>query len=240
MASRIQTGLVPPEGHLLQTGHTRALSYYHPHAEVGGDYFDVLNLSDDCIGFCIADVSGKGIAAALLMSNFQAMVRSLFTADVDLAHLTEDLNKRVGQNSHSEKFITMFIARYDCRSGELSYVNAAHLPPVVYQDGRLEELMTGCIGLGMLDEMPGVEVGRMHMSKGALLVAYTDGLVEVELDGHVESNSDSLMDIMRMGYGIDRTMKEIAKMAEAMRKQGKSFDDTSVLAIEFTSNPPLG
>lgn len=239
LASRIQTGLIPPEGMLLQTGHTRAMSYYHPHDQVGGDYFDILRLGPNTVGFCIADVSGKGVAAALLMSNFQAMVRALFTAKVSLRSLVEDLNRRVCQNTGGEKFITFFIGRYNCLTGRLHYVNAGHLPPLVSSRGEVKELMSGSIGLGMLDEMPGVDVGCVRLRKGDLVVAYTDGLVEVDEGATMGSNQDKVVEIMKRSMGIDRAMGELASLAEATRAAGKSFDDTSVLAIEVTRAPLL-
>lgn len=237
LASRIQSGLIPPEGMLLQTGHTRARSYYHPHDQVGGDYFDVMKLSDNSVGFCMADVSGKGMAAALLMSNFQAMVRVLFTAKCNLTSLVQDLNQRVCQNTKGEKFITFFVGRYNTNTGELSYVNAGHLPPMLRHGNKVTTLEAGCIGLGMLDDLMGVEQGCVKMTKGDLLVTYTDGLVEVDDGNTVTSNEKRLEDILLKQMGIEQTMAEIEEMAEQTRSEGKSFDDTSVLAVEVTKSP---
>lgn len=234
LASRIQAGLIPPEGMLLQTGHTRARSYYHPHDQVGGDYFDIMQLSPRSVGFCMADVSGKGVAAALLMSNFQAMVRSLFTAHCDLRKLVAEFNRRVCQNTKGEKFITLFIGRYDCLTGHLSYVNAGHLPPLLNSRGHVRELVSGSIGLGMLDELPGVDKGDVRLHRGDLLVMFTDGLIETEEQSGYGSNAEKLMAIMRKGMGIDKTMNEIQDLAEKTFTSGKTFDDTSVMAIELT------
>lgn len=239
LASRIQSGLIPPESMLLQTGHTRARSYYHPHDQVGGDYFDIMQLSKRMVGFCIADVSGKGVAAALLMSNFQAMVRALFTAKVSLKELVKELNRRVCQNTKGEKFITLFVGRYDNMTGHLTYVNAGHLPPLLYKRGHVMELVSGSIGLGMLDELPGIDEGDTRVRKGDLLVSYTDGLVEIEDTTGVGSNAEKLMSIMKKGMGIDRTMDEICALAEDTISKGKAFDDTSVMAIEFTRDRVL-
>ncbi len=234
LASRIQAGLIPPEGMLLQTGHTRARSYYHPHDQVGGDYFDIMQLSPRSVGFCMADVSGKGVAAALLMSNFQAMVRSLFTAHCDLQKLVAEFNRRVCQNTKGEKFITLFIGRYDCLTGHLSYVNAGHLPPLLNSRGHVRELVSGSIGLGMLDDLPGVDKGDLRLHKGDLLVMFTDGLIETEEQTGFGSNAEKLMSIMRKSMGIDKTMNEIQDLAEKTFTSGKTFDDTSVMAIELT------
>lgn len=241
VASEIQAGLVPPEGRLLQTDHTCAMSYYRPHDQVGGDYFDVLQLSSHQVGFCMADVSGKGIAAAMLMSNFQAMVRTLFTAGCNMRTLVTRLNERVCQNTAGGKFITVFLARYNTLTGRLTYVNAGHLPPLLYRraQGQAERLMVGCIGLGMLEEMPGLDVGHTRMTVGDLLVSYTDGLVEVEHGDGVGSNEQRLEELVAEGGGIFKTMKAIEDMAAETIKNGGSFDDTSVLAVEVTRRPLL-
>lgn len=239
VASEIQAGLVPPEGQLLQTDHTCAMSYYRPHDQVGGDYFDVLQLNGHQVGFCMADVSGKGIAAAMLMSNFQAMVRTLFNATSDLGKLVRRLNERVCQNTAGGKFITLFLGRYNTLTGRLTYVNAGHLPPLLYRKSRnkVERLMAGCIGLGMLEEMPGIDIGHTQMTVGDLLVSYTDGLVEVEHGDGVGSNEQRLEGIVAAGGGIFKTMKAIEDMADETIKNGGSFDDTSVLAVEVTRRP---
>lgn len=237
LASRIQAGLIPPEGTLLQTGHTRAKSYYHPHDQVGGDYFDVMQLSPHIVGFCMADVSGKGVAAALLMSNFQAMMRTLLTAHCNLRNLVQDLNRRVCQNTKGEKFITLFVGRYNCLTGHLHYVNAGHLPPMWRHGDNVTYLEDGCIGLGMLDDLMGVEVGCAKMSKGDLIVTYTDGLIEVDEVTHVGSNEDKVIEILKKGESIDQTMAEIGKLADDTFNAGRVFDDTSVLTVEITKRP---
>ena len=237
LASRIQAGLIPPEGTLLQTGHTRAKSYYHPHDQVGGDYFDVMQLSPHIVGFCMADVSGKGVAAALLMSNFQAMMRTLLTAHCNLRNLVQDLNRRVCQNTKGEKFITLFVGRYNCLTGHLHYVNAGHLPPMWRHGDNVTYLEDGCIGHGMLDDLMGVEVGCAKMSKGDLIVTYTDGLIEVDEVTHVGSNEDKVIEILKKGESIDQTMAEIGKLADDTLNAGRAFDDTSVLTVEITKRP---
>ncbi|MCT4644461.1 MAG: SpoIIE family protein phosphatase, partial [Carboxylicivirga sp.] len=156
LASRIQNQLVPNKHQLPKTSKLDIHTYYQPHMGVGGDYYDVFRLSRNTIGFCIADVSGKGISAAMLMSNFQAVIRSLFTYRCNLKKLLHQLNTRVNESANNEKFITLFIGRYNLITRRLSYVNAGHLPPLLY-DARKHQLVhleNGCIGLGMLDVIP--------------------------------------------------------------------------------------
>ncbi|MBP5364691.1 MAG: SpoIIE family protein phosphatase [Bacteroidales bacterium] len=241
LASRIQAGLVPSDNELLKTSHTDVRSIYYPHAEVGGDYYDVIRLSPYSIGFCIADVSGKGIGASLLMSNFQAMVRALFTHRISLKKLVSELNKRVSQNTKNDKFITMFLARYNMVTGRLSYVNAGHLPPIVYNRERdqMIELERGCIGIGMLEEIPGLEVGHIRIHKGTRIIAFTDGLVEIDEGTRIRSSVERLKYFLRSTDNIADTMDKIKTMVHHYRDEGFIFDDVSVLGLEFVKKSLL-
>ena len=98
-------------------------------------------------------------------------------------------------------------------------------------------LEDGCIGLGMLDDLMGVEVGCAKMSKGDLIVTYTDGLIEVDEGTHVGSNEDKVIEILKKGESIDQTMAEIGKLADDTLNAGRAFDDTSVLTVEITKRP---
>ena len=132
LAARMQKVLIPDNSHMPKNPKVVVNGFYYPHYEVGGDYYDCIRLSETKTGFCIADVSGKGISAAMLMSNFQASLRALFTHNVHLETLIYKLNSIVTVNTAGEKFITFFVARYDHESGVLEYINAAHNPPVLY------------------------------------------------------------------------------------------------------------
>jgi sigma-B regulation protein RsbU (phosphoserine phosphatase) len=175
------------------------------------------------------------------MSNFQAMVRALFNSHVSLKKLTAELNRRVGQNTTFDKFITLFIGRYNTVTGRLSYINAGHLPPILWNAKKDEmvELERGCIGLGMLDDIPGLEVGRVKVSKGSKLIAFTDGLVEVDQGNRVQSSFEQLKKILRESTDIENTMEEIQKLVMQNKEEGLIFDDVSVLGIEFTKNSLL-
>ena len=108
LASRMQNMLIPKKNVLPKTSKLAVTAFYHPHFEVGGDYYDFIQMDDHEFGFCIADVSGKGMAAAILMSNFQATLRALFSKEIPLNILIEKLNERVLSSANGEKFITMF------------------------------------------------------------------------------------------------------------------------------------
>lgn len=179
LAAEMQQMLVPKD--LPDDAHMQAAAWYQPHQQVGGDYYDVINTGPDERVLCVADVSGKGIAAALLMSNFQATLRALLQRDgVPLEDLVRELNANVMERARGERFITFFIGRARMREGTMEYVNAGHNPPLLAIPGEgLQELRDGAIALGMLPELPFVQMGRAAI-KGGVLLCYTDGLVEQE------------------------------------------------------------
>jgi len=154
---------------------------YIPRHAIGGDYYDFIPLGDDEYIICIADVSGKGVTAALLMANFQATIRTLFKYQrFEMPFLLEELNKKVMRSAKGEKFITFFISHYNAFTRKMQYVNAGHNHPFILNGRKVSMLDKGCIGLGMLDEIPNIEVGSVQLSPNSTFILYTDGLVELE------------------------------------------------------------
>ena len=182
LAAKMQRMLIPDNSQMPKNPKIVVNGFYFPHYEVGGDYYDCIRLSETKTGFCIADVSGKGISAAMLMSNFQASLRALFTYDIELETLVKKLNSIVVVNAAGEKFITLFVARYDHESRVLEYINAAHNPPVLYNTvtGDTIHLRTSCVGIGMLDEIPSVKKSEILINDFSKIVCYTDGLSELK------------------------------------------------------------
>src|SRR5690606_24924693 len=147
LAAEMQQMLVPRD--LPDEERIRAAAWYQPHQQVGGDYYDVIRSGPDELVLCVADVSGKGIAAALLMSNFQATLRALVQRGRGpLDGLVRELNANVLERARGERFITLFIARVDLRTGVMEYVNAGHNPPMLSRPGvPITELSDGAIAL---------------------------------------------------------------------------------------------
>ena len=178
LASQMQHMLFPellPNNNLLQVD-----AFYIPHQQVGGDYYDLIWLNDHEFAFCMADVSGKGVAAALLMSNFQANLRVLLSYTSSLKQLVGQLNNKVMLNAKGEKFITFFIAKYNTQTRLLSYINAGHNPPILLSGQSLTFLNIGCTGLGMFDELNQVDEGFLTVPQNSIITCYTDGVVELE------------------------------------------------------------
>ncbi len=153
---------------------------YLPHQEVGGDYYDFFPVGGEESIICMADVSGKGMAAALLMSNFQANLRARATSNGPLQQLVTQLNHSVFDNAKGEKFITVFLARINHRTGELAYVNAGHNPPFILNGNKLVSLEKGTTGLGMFADLPFITAGSEQLPENGVLVCYTDGITDLE------------------------------------------------------------
>ncbi|MEN9743817.1 MAG: hypothetical protein RLZZ65_1622 [Bacteroidota bacterium] len=179
LASEMQKLLFPQD---LPSNKKMDLSgRYIPRHAIGGDYYDFIPLGDEEYIICIGDVSGKGITAAMLMANFQATIRTLFKYQrFEMSFLMEELNKLVMKSAKGEKFITFFIAHYNAYTRQLTYVNAGHNQPFVLHGKNVTLLTEGCIGLGMLDELPYVNVGKLVLQPKTTIVLFTDGVVELE------------------------------------------------------------
>lgn len=179
LAAEMQNMLIPRD--LPHTDRFEAAAWYHPHRQVGGDYYDVIPVGKDELVIAVADVSGKGISAALLMSNFQATLRALLQyTEEPLDALIHDLNDKVSTAARGERFVTLFLGRLELKTGRFRFVNAGHNPPLLHQRGDVHELSSGTIALGMLPKLPFLRTGETILNPGSTLVCYTDGLVEQE------------------------------------------------------------
>lgn len=209
---------------------------YTPRHEVGGDYYDFIPLGDDEYIICIADVSGKGIAAAMLMANFQATIRTLFDYQrFDMKTLIEELNKKVMKSAKGEKFITFFLAHYDATSRKLSYVNAGHNHPFITNGKVVEDLQEGCIGLGMLDELPFINIGEKHLSPNTTIVLYTDGVVELENESEEFFGTERLVKLVHNYYPLkmDDMNNLIFSKLDEWKGPLDLVDDTAIFSCRF-------
>ncbi|GAB3343506.1 hypothetical protein GCM10027429_34230 [Marivirga atlantica] len=176
IAQKVQQLLFPK--FLPEQDNFNIAAHYSPHSTVGGDYYDWHEISDTEKMVCIADVSGKGVPAALLMSNFQASLRTLLRKTTDLSEIVNDLNYQVFQSASGENFITFFIAIIDLEKKRLKYVNAGHNPPYLIQNKITHDLNDGTLVLGAFPELPFLKIGEVALESEQTLFLYTDGLTE--------------------------------------------------------------
>jgi sigma-B regulation protein RsbU (phosphoserine phosphatase) len=209
---------------------------YKPRHEVGGDYYDFISLGDDEYIICIADVSGKGVSAAMLMANFQATIRTLFQYQrFDMKTLMKELNKTVMSNAKGEKFITFFLAHYDSISRRLNYVNAGHNHPFITNGKTVEDLDQGCIGLGMLDDLPFINIGEKDLSPNTTIVLYTDGVVELENEKKELFGTDRLVNLVHSYYPLkmDDMNSLIFSKLDEWKGPLDLVDDTAIFSCRF-------
>ena len=235
LAADLQSMLVPADW--PRDRDVDVAAFYKPHLEVGGDYYDVFSVDEDRLVFCMADVSGKGIAAAFLMSNFQANLRAIFQYEPsDLAKVVTQLNKRVMDNAKGEKYITLFAAVYNRRDQSLQYINCGHNPPVLMSaDGTTQQLELGCCGLGMFREIPSIEAGTVNIRPGATLLCYTDGLVEQENSDDVPFGMQRMEEVVRerRGMPVDAVQEALIEAVRTFKGSEPSFDDTALMVVRF-------
>jgi sigma-B regulation protein RsbU (phosphoserine phosphatase) len=165
-----------------------------PSKEVGGDYYECFDLGRGKYALIIADVAGKGIGAALLVSTLDAALRSYLQFDIPLTEMSDRLNKLIYKSSPSDKFITFFIAVLDSKTGELDIVNAGHNPIfLLRKNNTLEKLDAGGVGLGMFDFGIPFAGQKSIIRSGDKLFLYTDGIPEAMNEKEEEYSDDKMI-----------------------------------------------
>lgn len=175
-AAEIQRGLLPTRAPVIPG--LDLAGYNAPCRTVGGDYFDFIPYEDGRVAILVADVAGKGMPAAMLMSNLQARVQVLFDDPVNVAALITRLNRIIAQNCPSNRFISLFVGIYDSKTGEMTYCNAGHNPPLLVRcNGLVEELGATGVILGILKNAK-FEQQTCRLEVGDSIVMFSDGVTE--------------------------------------------------------------
>ncbi|GIV44514.1 MAG: hypothetical protein KatS3mg035_1637 [Bacteroidia bacterium] len=169
------------------------------------------------------------------MSNFQANLRALLTYSKSLSELVRELNHKVMHSAKGEKFITLFIAKYNYITHTLNYVNAGHNPPLLASGNSINQLKVGSTGLGMFDELPKVREGIITIDPYSVLVCYTDGMVDVENQDEKDFSLERMIEILK--YNKHLSMKELnelyIKKIDDFRKEMPYVDDITLLSCRF-------
>ena len=195
IASDVQQFLFPEK--LPNTERLKVEASYLPHDRVGGDYYDYIPINKNQFLICVADVSGKGIPAALMMSNFQASLHTLLRQTPNLTEIIEALNFQVLENTKGEKFITFFAAIYDLNLRTMVYVNSGHNPPILLTRKKgIQLLEEGSTVLGAMHPLPFINEGFITDLDEFTLFAYTDGLTETISEDGKEFGIQWIMDYL--------------------------------------------
>lgn len=229
-ARAIQQGFLPKE--IAQMPGYEIAGAWQPARVVGGDYFDVIPFGDDVMGLCIADVAGKGLPAAMLMSNLQAAVRGLASPEISPEILCARLNALVYRNIGSDRFITFFYGQLTGTTRELRYANAGHNAPIViHRDGTHERL---CEGGGVLGVFPMLtySMGVANLRPGDRVVMFTDGVTEACMPDGEEFGERRLLSLLdeNRGTGAGQLQKLILGAAGEFSR-GNWHDDATLVVV---------
>ena len=236
LARDIQQSLLPQQFPELDGVEFAAVS--RPSEWVGGDYYDIISLGDDVVLICIADVVGKGIAAALTMSNMQAALRALVGilrgGHLNLLDVVKELNRLMCESTAPDRFITAVIAVLDVKRRKIECVVCGHPNPAIgLENGEIIHVESTGIPLGIVATFP-YESNTYHFPKGSLLLFFTDGLSEAKYGQSMVGES-----------GIEEVLRHPALREEELRDALQQLvdspnitveDDITVLAIRFATS----
>jgi sigma-B regulation protein RsbU (phosphoserine phosphatase) len=233
IARRIQRALLPESEPGIDGWDIAGINI--PCLTVGGDYFDYVDRGNDQHWLVIADVSGKGTGAALLMASVQAALHALAgLGDISLEALTERLNEIVYQSTEGNRYVTAFFATVDASTGETTFVNAGHCYPVLLRaDGTVERLQQGGPVVGLLPEINPV-AGQTRLESGDLLVLYTDGLSETTSPDGEEFEEDRIVEIMRetAGKPSREIMATLLSRVRVFAAEAGLADDLTLMVVQ--------
>lgn len=231
LARDIQMRLVPEDP--MHLGPWTAVGRVIPAKQVGGDYYDYFPVGDGRLGIVIADVSGKGVPAALLVSTVQGTLRAFSDGRRSPTEIIAQVNRAVVRNTAGGKFVTLFYGEIDPATGTLQYVNAGHNYPLLRRaDGRLETLATGGVPLGLFDASP-YTPGSLQLGAEDSLLLFSDGITEA-MDPFNQEFGDERLEALWSAAGSTEPQAFIAQLMEAViafRGHAAQSDDMTAVVI---------
>lgn len=232
LARGIQRSLLPESMPTVEGFDVALLN--EPCFAVGGDYYDFLSLGPRTLLVVIADVEGKGVSSALVMSNLQATLRALVLHLHSLNEIAEALNRMIWNHTRAEKYLSLFMGLIDIKRKVVHYINCGHVPPVIVRPGSEPIPLTdGGMVIGMF-ENASYERGQVKLQAGDVMVLCTDGITEAMDAHHEEYGSERL--VKQVGTVADKTAAEIVEAVSIdvtrYSRQGTHIDDKVMIAIK--------
>ena len=207
-----------------------------PARSVSGDYYDFIPLGPSRLGIALADISGKGISAALLMASLQASLRSnaMLDGQGGTAALVGRLNQQLFKNTSDDRYATFFYSVYDSDTKTLTYTNAGHLAPFFVNAGRVQQLDEGGTVVGLFEEVPYTQ-GTLKVEPGSVLVAFSDGLTEPENVYGEEFGMERLKEevIRQVNVPPPRAAENLIAAAEQWAGSAEQADDMTVVVVRM-------
>ena len=205
IAARIQTGYLPKDFSPFQDmPHIRTTARMRPARGVGGDFYDMFKIDDHRLGFVVADVSGKGIPAALFMVLSKAYIKNYMRLDMPLDQMAVQVNNQLCENNEEELFVTCFICVLDTESGELTYVNAGHNPPAVSRKGGAFQFLEcpADVPFGIMEGMT-YRLQKDRLEQGDRIYLYTDGVTEAFNEDEQMFSDKRLLEALNRKTGLE-------------------------------------
>lgn len=230
IANKIQHFLFPKT--LPNSPKIKVEALYLPHYNVGGDYYDYIKISETRFLICIADISGKGVPAALLMSNFQATLRVLIRQTDVLREIVRELNTSTYLSGNGEHFITFFLGIYDFSLKTFEYINCGHNPLYIVQNGACQSMNKGTTVLGMFEPLPFLESATIPDLDEFVFFGFTDGLTETFNDADEQFGEERLEKLLCTNLNANILHKNLLQELDAFRGDISYSDDITMLTCQ--------
>lgn len=233
IARKVQEALIPKS--LPNSEKLKIFSTYNPHSDLGGDYFDYIPLNKNEFIVCIADVSGKGMPAALLMSNFQASLRTSLRYTQNLDEIVTELNFQIKSKESGDRFVSFFIAEFNIQKKTINYVNCGHPPPILKLDNKIINLDQGTTLIGVFNELPKFNSHKVKYKNNCLLLCYTDGLLETQNDFNEYYGEKKLNSfVLSSKINSKKINEKIIDDLNVFKGNNTFNDDITILTIEIS------
>jgi serine phosphatase RsbU (regulator of sigma subunit) len=239
LAGIVQRRMIPERAPLIP-GLDIAAAYI-PCFDVGGDFYDFLRVSEDCIAVAIADVIGKGIPAAIMMGLFRGAMRAYADAEGN-GEATQEIIKKLNRMACGEyregEFVTLFYANIDVKEGTVTYCNCGHEPAVLIRDGRITALEKGGLVLGV-EVQAEYEIETLQLRDGDYLLLYSDGLIDAaNFDGEFWGRERMLEAAKKYaaGYSAEQMVKNILRYRRRFVGLASQCDDTSIIVVKVVKS----
>ena len=235
IARNIQTNLLPKEYPNIPGLEVAAMSL--PARQVGGDYYDFIPLAHGRMGFVIADVSGKGVAAAILTTSIRASLRveAMQAGDEPIEDIVGAVNEWTCRDASNNMFATMLLAAYDPAAATITYTNAGHCFPLLFRaDGDLETLQVGGCFMGIMDIVD-YESATVEVKSGDVLIMYSDGVTDTHNQDKQLFGTESLIETIRQNLHLPvvELRDEIHEATLRFRGRQEQFDDLTIIVARF-------
>jgi len=231
LARSIQAGFLPKTG--VKTEGYETCGFNAPARDVGGDFYDMIQLDENRLFISLGDVSGKGMPAALLMANAQAVLRAqlLDGREIHLSDLARSLNHLICQFTRPEQFITALFGIFDCQERKLSYINAGHEPPMLIRhNGSIERPDYADLVIGIMPDIT-YTINSINMEKDDFLVVYTDGVTEAFNESGEQFGEERLTESLKQCMGLEATeiCRKLTETVSSFRGSASQSDDITVM-----------